>query len=355
MNYYEVFKPLLYSFSPETAHNLAIFALKNGVLPKQKIKNHASTQVSLLGMNFTNPVGLAAGFDKNGDAISGLCAQGFGFVEVGTVTPKPQSGNAKPRLFRLEDDEAVINRFGFNNKGSDHFVSNLKNRPAKSIVGANIGKNKESTDAMSDYMMLMDAVYGLSDYITVNISSPNTPGLRNLQNKDELDGLLKAIRYKADELAKMRGVKVPVLLKLAPDTSLDQREDIAALVIIHKIDGLIISNTTIGRDGLKSKYAGETGGLSGRPVMEISTAMVKDMYRLTAGKMPIIGAGGIFSGEDAYKKIRAGASLVQVYSALVYKGFGLVEEINNSLAVLLEKDGFKHISEAVGVDANLNS
>jgi dihydroorotate dehydrogenase len=350
MDYYKLIKPFLYKLSPESAHNLAILALKNGLLPTLQVKSYPSLKTKLFDIEFDNPVGLAAGFDKNADGINCLIKQGFGFIEVGTVTPRPQTGNAKPRLFRLEEDEAVINRFGFNNKGAEYFVKNLKSKKAIGIVGANIGKNKNSEDAVADYIYLLDKVYNFSDYITINISSPNTPGLRDLQNKDELDAFLAALLRRREELVKQHGKRVPMLLKLAPDTSKKQREEIADVVIKRRIDGLIISNTTVGRGDLKSVYAAESGGLSGRPLFAASTQMVRDMFQLTAGKMPIIGVGGVFSADDAYAKIRAGASLVQVYSALVYKGFGLVEEIKSGLDVNLKKDGFKHIYDAVGVD-----
>jgi dihydroorotate dehydrogenase len=350
MNYYQLVKPLLYRFEPEVAHNLAIFALKHGLLPDAKDKIYPSLVTNLFGVEFPNPVGIAAGFDKNADCINSLINQGFGFVEVGTVTPKPQTGNARPRLFRLQDDEAIINRFGFNNKGADYFADNLKNRKKSGVVGANIGKNKDSEDAAADYIYLMGRVYQHSDYITVNISSPNTPNLRDLQNKDELDNLLGLLMEKRGELIKTHGKTVPLLLKLAPDTTPKQREEIAEVVVQRQIDGLIISNTTICREGASGKYAKEAGGLSGRPVFNISTQMVRDMYRLTGGRLPIVGVGGIFSAEDAYTKIKAGASLVQVYSALIYQGFGLVEEIKSGLAELLKKDGFGQVSEAVGVE-----
>ncbi|MCE3232770.1 MAG: pyrD [Rickettsiaceae bacterium] len=350
MDYYPIIKPFIYKFSPETAHNLAIFALKNKLLPKAKSKSYPSLAAKVFGLEFDNPVGLAAGFDKNGFAIDGLLTQGFGFVEVGTVTPKPQSGNPKPRLFRLTEDEAVINRFGFNNKGAKCFAQNLQNRKTQGIVGANIGKNKDSADAVSDYIYMMERVYACSDYITINISSPNTPGLRDLQNKDELDNFLAVLLAKKEELVKFHQKNIPMLLKLAPDTNSTQRAEIAEIVTKRGVDGLIISNTTVARTGIKSQYANEAGGLSGRPLFNFSTQMVKEMYQLTGGKLPIIGVGGIFSAQDAYAKIRAGASLVQVYSALVYKGFGLVEEIKVGLAELLAKDGFSHVYEAVGAD-----
>lgn len=351
MDCFKILRPFLYMFSAETAHNMAIFALKNKLVPSSKKASSDLLKVKLFGLQFLSPVGMAAGFDKNGDAIEGLFGQGFGFVEVGTATPKPQSGNAKPRLFRLNEDEAIINRFGFNNKGADYFVQNLKSAKGSGILGANIGKNKTSESAVDDYLFMMEKVYGFSDYITINISSPNTPGLRDLQNKDELEEFLSEILLRKDKLKAESGKNIPILLKLAPDTDENQRHDISQVLLRQKIDGIIISNTTIGqRDVLKSAYANETGGLSGKPLFNMSTKMVADMYKLTGGNIPIIGVGGISSAEDAYAKIRAGASLVQVYSALIYQGFKLVQDINEGLINLLQKDGYSNVSEAVGAD-----
>jgi len=348
MSFYKLIRPLVFLFEAETSHNLAIAALKFGLVKLPLRQNFPQLETKVFGINFENPVGLAAGFDKNGEVISALIKRGFGFVEVGTCTPLAQPGNPKPRLFRLEEDDAIINRFGFNNKGAKDFINNLKNRPKIGIVGANIGKNKTSTDSVADYITMLEKVYGLSDYITINISSPNTPGLRDLQGKEELDKLLGAIIAKRADLG---GKKIPILLKISPDTTKYQQEDIAQISLKHSIDGLIISNTTIGqRDVLLNDHAGETGGLSGRPLFKISTECLREMYRLTERKIPIIGVGGIFSGDDAYTKIKSGASLVQVYSSLIYEGFGLIPRINERLCELLHKDGLKNISQAVGVD-----
>jgi dihydroorotate dehydrogenase len=348
MSFYQFIRPLVFSLPPEAAHNLAITALKYGLIWMPATRKTSALTTEAFGIKFQNPVGLAAGFDKNGEAISPLLRLGFGFIEVGTATPLAQAGNAKPRLFRLQEDEAVINRFGFNNKGVETFKRNLQKRPKYGVVGANIGKNKTSTDSTADYLKMLEKVYGLSDYITINISSPNTPGLRDLQGREELDKLLGAIVAKRAELG---GKKIPVLLKISPDTTQAQRTDIAEISLKHAIDGLIVSNTTIGqRDILLSGDASETGGLSGKPLFRPSTECLREMYRLTERKIPIIGVGGISSGEDAYTKIKSGASLVQVYSALIYEGLGLVNRINERLYELLRKDGFKNISEAVGVD-----
>lgn len=349
MNYYNLIKPIAFTISPETAHNMAIWALRKNLLPKPEIITSQKLSTEVFGIKFPSPVGMAAGFDKNGDAIPGLFTQGFGFVEVGTATPKPQSGNKKPRLFRLIRDKAVINRFGFNNKGCDYFIGNLSRYKECGVIGANIGKNKETENALDDYLYMLKHVYGLSDYITINISSPNTPNLRNLQDRKELDKLLLGITKMRRELAAESGLHIPILLKIAPDVSSPELADITMNVMEHKIDGIIVSNTTISRDGLKSHNRKETGGLSGKPLFEPSNKVLGEVYRLTRGSVPIIGVGGIFSGKDAYEKIKLGASLVQVYSGLVYKGFGLVNEINQYLEEKLAEDGFSSISEAVGI------
>lgn len=348
MSFYKIIRPFIFTLPPEAGHNIAIATLKYGLVQFPKVRAFPQLTTELFGIKFNNPIGLAAGFDKNAVAISSLLARGFGFIEVGTCTPLAQKGNEKPRLFRLAEDKAIINRFGFNNKGANVFVNNLRGRPKYGIVGANIGKNKTSTDSTADYLTMLDKVYGLSDYITINISSPNTPGLRDLQGKDMLDNLLGAIIAKRIELNQK---KIPILLKISPDTSTHERADIAEIVLKHGIDGLIVSNTTIGqRDVLLSTHANESGGLSGKPLFRPSTESLRDMYKLTGRKIPIIGVGGIFSGDDAYTKIKSGASLVQIYSALIYEGFALIPRINERLCELLHKDGFKNISDAVGVD-----
>lgn len=347
MSFYKLIRPLVFLFSPECSHNFAISALKYGLVPFPKREEFPELETNVFGITFPNPVGLGAGFDKNAEVIAPLLDRGFGFIEVGTCTPLPQPGNEKPRLFRLCEDEAIVNRFGFNNKGANAFAENLQNRPEYGIVGANIGKNKTSTDATADYISMLEKIYGLSDYITINISSPNTPGLRDLQGRESLDKLLGAIMQKRNNLT---GKKIPILLKISPDTSTPERADIAEIALKHSIDGLIVSNTTINRDALQSSYAKESGGLSGKPLFKPSTEALRELYRLTMRKIPIIGVGGISSGDDAYKKIKSGASLIQVYSALIYEGIGLVPRINSRLCELLNQDGLKNISEAVGAD-----
>jgi len=339
MSYYALLRPLLFTLKPETAHNLAIAALKHRFLPKQHVP---SLPVECFGLAFDNPVGLAAGFDKNAEALPGLSQQGFGFLEVGTVTPRPQPGNPKPRLFRLQEDQSVINRFGFNNAGITPFKDHLTARPKNSIIGANIGKNKNSQDAVADYVTLLPIVEPLSDYVTINISSPNTEGLRDLQAKKQLGQLLSA-------LEKARQTTTPLLLKISPDCDEKTYGDIVELAFKHNINGLIVTNTTIqDRKNLASKHAQETGGLSGKALFKRSTDALQIVYQLSEGNLPLIGVGGISSGEDAYAKIKAGASLVQVYSALVYQGFGVVKEIVEYLQMALKRDGFTSIREARG-------
>lgn len=348
---YKYIKPLLFLLDPEFAHNLAIFRLKYlPLFAPISVQSPMLTQ-NLWGMNFNNPIGMAAGFDKNAEVIYPLLKQGFGFVEAGTVTPKPQPGNKKPRLFRLKEDKAVINRLGFNNKGVSEFESHIRKFPELGIIGANIGKNKNQEDAVADYILLLKRLYGKSDYITVNISSPNTPGLRDLQEKEALSYLLSEIMDTRNKLAEQRKVSVPIMLKMAPDVTQDQEDDIAEAVIKYKVDGLIVSNTTIGnKDSLESKYRDQQGGLSGAPLFYNSTKVLRSMYNKTGKNIPIIGVGGISSAEDAYNKIKSGASLVQIYSAFVYQGFSLVNDIVNKMPKLLEKDGFTNISQAIGVD-----
>lgn len=350
MNFYHIIQPLVFTLPAEVAHVAAVNFIKYNFLSGLcRQREYEEIAIKVFGIDFSNPVGLAAGFDKNADLVNRIGNYGFGFAEVGTVTPKPQSGNPKPRLFRLTEDEAVINRMGFNNKGMEYFLNNLKGKSGQFIIGANIGKNKDSIDAIEDYLILMENIYGYSNYITVNISSPNTPGLRDLQHNEQLNALLAAISDKKKALINKTGKNIPVLLKIAPDTDYKQREDIAEAVLKYQLDGIIVSNTTIGcRDNLKSIYKNEQGGLSGRPLFNLSTEAIMDIYKLTKGQIPIIGAGGISSAEDAYAKIKAGSTLVQLYSALVYNGMGMIEDIKSGLIKLLKQDGFTNITQAIG-------
>ncbi|MCC3862344.1 quinone-dependent dihydroorotate dehydrogenase [Pseudemcibacter aquimaris] len=349
MNLYTFAKPFFFMFLPEQAHTLAITALKYGLIPGSNLPQNSRLSQTLWGLNFKNPVGLAAGFDKNAEVYKPMLGQGFGFVETGTVTPLAQPGNEQPRIFRLTEDQAVINRMGFNNKGLDYYISQLQKRdPNDGIVGANIGANKLSEDPINDYVIGLERVLGLADYFTINISSPNTPGLRKLQGREALDELLsklKAVR----ENAKLEK-EPPLILKIAPDLDDQECEDIADIILKHEMDGLIVSNTTLSRDGLTSDQKDEAGGMSGKPLFEFSTQVLSKMYKLTEGKIPLIGVGGVSNGEEAYAKIRAGASLVQLYSALVYHGPSLAEKINLELNELLRKDGFSNITEATGID-----
>jgi dihydroorotate dehydrogenase len=308
---------------------------------------------TVLGLTFVNPIGLAAGFDKNGAVVRPMLDLGFGFVEVGTVTPLPQPGNPRPRLFRLTGDRAVINRMGFNNEGAAAMAARLQARvsrgpgAARGILGINLGKNKEQADAAADYVAGVAALGALAEYLVINVSSPNTPGLRALQERTRLEELIARVLAARDALAR----RPPLLLKIAPDLLEEERADIAAVALDSGLDGLVVSNTTVARPaGLDPRHAGEAGGLSGKPLFEASTAVLRDMYRRTEGRLPIIGVGGIASGADAYAKIRAGASLVQLYSALVFEGPGLVRRIKNELAALLMRDGFASVGAAVGVD-----
>ncbi|MFO0388615.1 MAG: quinone-dependent dihydroorotate dehydrogenase [Alphaproteobacteria bacterium] len=349
---FRLVRPVVHWLSPETAHQAGICALRYGLLGRAAFIHHPMLTTQAFGLSFRNPLGLAAGFDKNAVAVDALLAQGFGFVEAGTVTPRAQSGNPKPRIFRLSHDEAVINRLGFNNNGLDEYLRNFaRHKKDAGIAGANIGKNKDSTDAVQDYITGLKAVFPLADYITVNISSPNTKGLRDLQQRDALGELLGELLKIRNVCAGQYGKTVPLLLKVAPDLAKAEIDDVVSVIAQHPIDGLIVSNTTVSRpESLCSAHKQEQGGLSGRPLFALSTQVLRAFYERTEGKIPLVGVGGIASAEDAYTKIRAGAALVQLYSALVYQGFGLVERICNGLPELLQRDGFSHISEAIGAD-----
>ncbi|WCL54549.1 quinone-dependent dihydroorotate dehydrogenase [Gimibacter soli] len=352
MDLFSIARPFLHAMDPERAHNLTILGLRTGLLPEATDADDPVLKTSVFGIDFPNPVGLAAGFDKNAEVIEPMLGQGFGFVEAGSVTPKPQAGNAKPRLFRLTEDRAVINRFGFNNKGLGAFCARLEARRGRSgVVGANVGANKDATDRTADYVTGVEALYGLADYFTVNISSPNTPGLRALQSRASLEDLIgRVLAARAAKVA-AGAARVPILVKIAPDLTEEDVADIAAVARASEIDGLIVSNTTIVRpESLKSAHRAEVGGLSGAPLMAPSTRMLAKVYKATEGKVPLIGVGGIASGADAYAKIRAGASLVQLYSALAYEGTRLVPQIKADLAALLKAGGFKDVASAVGAD-----
>ncbi len=344
---YRIARPALFALDAERAHELAIWALANGLAGASRAADPPSLAVRAFGLDFPNPVGLAAGFDKDARAMAGGLKLGFGFVEAGTVTPLPQPGNPKPRLFRLAEDRAVINRLGFNGRGLDAFARRMRARPHAGIVGANVGRNKETADEAADFERGVETLAPLADYLTVNISSPNTPGLRDLQRAEALAALL-------DRLVAARartGARPPILVKVAPDLDADGRRAVAEVALAAGIDGLIVGNTTTARPAsLRSRHKGEAGGLSGAPLMAPSTEVLREFYRLTGGRLPLVGCGGVASGADAYAKIRAGATLVQLYTALVFDGPGLVVRIKRELAQCLARDGFVAVADAVGAD-----
>jgi len=350
-DFYKLMFPLIRPLQPETAHNLALWALKNR-LASGRSYDDPVLEMSLWGRAFKNPVGLAAGFDKDADVPMQALALGFGFVEIGSVTPRPQPGNPKPRLFRLDEDRAVINRMGFNSKGADFAAENLAALPATrglGVIGVNLGKNKETEDAAADYVIGIEKLARFADYVVINVSSPNTPGLRALQDRGELEKLISRVRITLDKTVPDK--TPPLLVKVAPDLTDDDIADIAAVALTGIIDGLIATNTTITRPhNLRNPQKTETGGLSGKPLARLSHRIIGDFYNATEGRVPLIGVGGIASGADAYDKIRAGASLVQLYSGMVFEGPSLPGRICRSLAGLLKRDGFAHVSEAVGAD-----
>ncbi len=339
--------PLIRLLPPELAHTATICGLRTGLLPPARQLNEPCLAMRLWGLDFPNPIGLAAGFDKNALVMAAMLGQGFGFVEVGTVTPRPQPGNPRPRLFRLKKDQAVINRMGFNNEGMLAVAERLSRRRVSGIVGVNLGRNKDTVDAAADYELGIAALGPFADYLVINISSPNTPGLRDLQGRGPLGELLGRA---GAALAKLVAPP-PLLLKIAPDLTDDELADIAAVALESRLAGLVVSNTTTARPaGLKSPQAAEQGGLSGPPLFPASTRVLKTIYALTEGKLPIVGGGGVASAEDAYAKIRAGASLLQLYTALIYQGPGVVGRINRGLADRLRRDGFASLQDAVGAD-----
>lgn len=342
---YSLLRPALFLADAESAHGLSLAALR--VLPAGEAVASPELEQRVAGLRFPNPVGLAPGYDKNAEVCASAYGLGFGCVEVGTVTPRPQSGNPRPRLFRLVEDQAVINRMGFNNDGMEAVAGRLTALDRASLggpLGINVGANKDSEDRIADYVTAIERLAGLADYVTVNISSPNTPGLRALQDKAALDDLLARVKA-AMPLGK------PVFLKVAPDLEPADIDDISASVIEHQIHALIVSNTTITRPALQSAHAAEMGGLSGAPLRDLAQQRLVDFRKSTGGALPLIGVGGIASAEDAYARIRAGASLVQLYSALVYEGPTLARRINAGLLALLKRDGFANVADAVGVDA----
>lgn len=339
---FRTLRPLVFALDPERAHGLTLAALRTGLVPRAPADDPILA-TTLAGIALPNPVGLAAGFDKNVEVPDAMLRLGFGFVECGSVTPQPQPGNPRPRMFRLVEDAAVINRLGFNNLGLEHAVVRLAARAGRpGVVGINLGANKDAEDRTADYVTGMRATAALADYVTVNISSPNTPGLRALQDGAALSDLVARV------VAARGSVAVPVFVKVAPDLEVADFDTIARIAIDGGIDGLIVSNTTITRPALRSSAAGESGGLSGAPLAGLAMAALQGFAAATGGALPLVAAGGIGSAAEAYARIRAGASAVQLYSALVYEGPGLVQRIKAELAALLRRDGFDSVAAAVG-------
>ncbi len=337
---YSVIRPILFRIDPELAHRATIIGLR--VKPVRLPLFDPRLAVRVAGIGFPSPIGLAAGFDKDAQVPGAMLSLGFGFVEVGTVTPRPQTGNPAPRLFRLVEDAGVINRMGFNNGGQVAARNRLAPRRHPGLVGVNIGANKDSPDRIADYVAGMRMMAPVADYITVNISSPNTPGLRGLQDKDALDDLLAAV---------MPERTVPVFVKVAPDLRHDAIDDVVAVTLRHGVDALIIGNTTVSRPAMQSRWRQESGGLSGAPLRALAMTTLRAVRAASDGRIPLIAAGGIDSADEAYARIRAGASLVQIYSALVYQGPGLAKSMASGLSALLARDGFATVGDAVGVDA----
>jgi dihydroorotate dehydrogenase len=349
MVYRSLIRPLLFRLPPETAHELALHSLP--VIPKRLLAKRApSLPIARFGLSFQNPVGLAAGFDKNGVALQSLAALGFGFIEAGTVTYHPQPGNPRPRLFRLREDRALINRAGFNNEGAAAFVRRVEMERPACVLGVSIGKSKITPleEATEDYVASFELVHKVADYIAINVSSPNTPQLRQLQQSQQLTSLLSALQARRRELQ----TRVPLLVKLSPDLERRELETIVEAVEQLQIDGIIATNTTVSRDNLvteaKRVAAYGEGGLSGKPLRHRSTRMIADLYELTRGKIPLIGVGGIFNAEDAWEKICAGASLVQLYTGFIYQGPNIANEINEGLAKILAREGFTSLDDAIG-------
>ena len=336
----------LFMFDPETAHGMSIAALRSGVVPACRLPADPRLRQTVAGLDLANPLGMAAGYDKNAEVPEALLRLGFGFTEIGTVTPKPQAGNPRPRIFRLVEDEAVINRLGFNNEGHDAAYARLAAIRTRGMIGINIGANKDSTDRTADYVAGIRRFYSVAGYFTANISSPNTPGLRDLQARESLAALLTAVLGARDSEAARANWRIPVFLKIAPDLTEQGMDDIADEALVHGLDGLIVSNTTLARDGLKDpRQAGEAGGLSGKPLFDPSTAVLARMRKRVGPSMAIIGVGGVSSAETALEKIRAGADLVQLYSSMVYGGPGLPGSIVAGLSKLLDREQVKSIGE----------
>nr|CAG4641815.1 EOG090X08P9 [Eurycercus lamellatus] len=344
--------PLASNLDPETSHKLAIIAMRHCLIRNQPQKDPETLDTKLWDITFSNPIGIAAGFDKHAEAMQGLHRTGFGFVEIGSVTPQPQEGNSKPRVFRLIEDEAIINRYGFNSEGHEVVLERVKaeiKKEDRAIIGVNLGKNKLSSSAVEDYVAGVKKFGPVADYLVINVSSPNTPGLRALQQKSELEDLIGHVVEARNKLELAK--RPPLLLKVAPDLNDQEKEDIASVVLQERcrVDGIIVTNTTVSRPAnLRSRHKEEVGGLSGLPLKDMSTQCVRDFYRLTGGRIPIIGVGGVASGQDAFDKIQAGASLVQLYSSFAFQGPPVVRRIKRELDDLLKLHGYRNVAEAVG-------
>lgn len=345
---FRLLKPALFALDSETGHRLAIRSL--AALPRRAPAPPGPLAVEVAGLAFPNPIGVAAGFDKDAEVPDALLGLGFGFTEVGSITPLPQAGNPKPRLFRLVEDAAVINRMGFNNDGAGAAVARLEARAGRpGIVGVNIGANKDSADRIADYAVMARVMAPVASYLCVNVSSPNTPGLRALQDEGALTALIEAVIAARDEAA--LAAPPPIFLKVAPDLEPADIDAIARIALDKKLGALVVSNTTISRPTLQSHHAGETGGLSGAPLRSLAIQRLRDFHKATGGAVPLVGVGGIATAEHAWERIRAGASLVQLYSAMVYEGPGLGARIVRGLETLMKRDGFASIAEAVGSEA----
>mgnify|MGYP001204938175 FL=1 len=342
---FNILRPLIFKFSPEVAHSLAIKALKLNNIPYSKPKDNYILETTFCEKKLSSPIGVAAGFDKNAEVYNPLFNLGFGFVEVGTITPKPQFGNPKPRVFRLEEDEALINRLGFNNSGSDEISKRIKENNKKGFLGINIGPNKDSTNRVEDYLICFRKFYNLADYITINISSPNTENLRDFHNQDELNSLINKLKNEKKKL----NSNIPLAIKVSPDLNDDQINEVSNIILEQEIGIVIVSNTTDkNRENLKNINKLEKGGLSGKPIEKISNEVISKFYKILKDKTKIIGVGGVSNGQDAFEKITSGATLVQLYTGMVYRGPRIASKISNELIDLLKNKGFKNVSEAIG-------
>ncbi len=347
---FSIFKPYIFSLDPEVAHDLAIKSLKFNILPKSifSVEDEEILETNLFNEKIPNPIGLAAGFDKSAEVYNSLFKLGYGFVEVGTVTPKRQLGNPKPRVFRLEKDQALINRLGFNNHGSEIVLKRISNNLPRGFLGINVGPNKDTINKEEDYYLCLSKLSNYASYITINISSPNTEGLRDFHDQKELEKLLKGI----NKIKKEKNILKPIVVKLSPDINISEISEIVEIILKFKIDGIIISNTTdSNRKNLSDMQKNEKGGLSGQPLKNLSTELIKKFYKETRGKIKIIGVGGVDSGQAAFEKICAGANAVQLYTGMVYKGPGVVKEMKKELISILKKEKMKNMREAVGINA----